>query len=162
MTIPSTKPAAWSFFIRILLNNGRGIFESPEQYTIEGWGSCQPDNIGVSVEAMGRTTTNDGVSQSNTIYKLTFLNDVETLITVPPTESSLTAEDKLDLEMIAMEKLIESDETSVVEEPFSDWDILCDNIFGATDLACGKEFSETAIALKRAGAQNMGLIWKLQ
>ena len=110
---------------------------------MEGWGQCQPESYGVSVEAMGRTATSDGVSQSNTIYNLTWINGVETMIDVPPTESSLIDADKLEMKMIAMEKLIESDESDVREEPFSSWDIACDNIFGSTDLTCAKEFSET-------------------
>ena len=65
------------------------------------------------------------------------------MIDVPPTESPLIDADKLEMKMIAMEKLIESDESDVREEPFSSWDIAYDNIFGSTDLTCAKEFSET-------------------
>ena len=80
---------------------------------MEGWGQCQPESYGVSVEAMGRTATSDGVSQSNTIYNLTWINGVETMINVPPTESPLIDADKLEMKMIAIEKLIESDESDV-------------------------------------------------
>ena len=116
-------------------------------YTIKATGvRCVPsaERIGVVVTARGRTATSDGVGQSDTVYTLTHFKGEETLTSVPPTLSSLTETDKLDLKVTAMEKLIESVESSAVEEPFSDWDIACDNIFGATNITCGKEFSEAA------------------
>ena len=118
----------------------------PAQYTISATGvRCTPNanKIGVSVTARGRTATSEGVSESDAVYNLMYLKGKETLTSVPLTQSPLTVADKLDLNMITMEKLIESDWSSAIEEPFSDWDIACDNTFGTTDLSCGKEFSES-------------------
>ena len=84
---------------------------------MEGWSQCQPESYGVSVEAIGRIAISDGVSQSKAIYNHTWANGVETMINVPPTESSLIDADKLEMKMIAIEKLIESDESDVRDRP---------------------------------------------
>ena len=148
-TAPSTR--ASSIFIKTSpLNSDCKIARytwSRVIYTINATGvRCVPSaqRIGVVVTGRGRTATSEGVGQSDTVYTLTYFKGEETLTSVPPTLSSLIETDKLNLEVIAMERLIESDDSSAVLEPFSDWDIACDNIFGATDITCGKEFSEAA------------------
>ena len=118
----------------------------PTRYTISATGArCTPnsDKIGVSVTARGRTATSEGVSNNDAVYKLVYLNGEETQTNIPLTQSPLTLSDKIDLNMIAMENLIESDWSSAVEEPLESTDIACDNTFGATDLPCSKEYTET-------------------
>ena len=69
---------------------------------------CAPsaERIGVVVTGRGRTATSEGVSQSDTVYMLTYFKGKEMLTSVPPTLSSLTETDKLNPEVIAMERLM--------------------------------------------------------
>ena len=122
-------------------NSGR----MPAEVTMEAWGTCPlpVKEYEVSVVASGQTATSSGV-QGNKIYNLTRLvrNGGENLQEVNPGQSPLEDSDMLDMEMVAMEKLIESEEP-IQEEAFSDWDIVCDNIFGGAEISCSKDYTRS-------------------
>ena len=42
--------------------------------------------------------------------------------------------------LVAMEKLLKSEE-ELKKDPFSEWDIVCDNIFGVDDSPCEKVYT---------------------
>ena len=130
-------------------NSGDCTF-MPDEIFLEAWGHCPfiesepvPLNyFGVSVVAMGLTATKNGVGGVK-VYNLMRLNKQETLNEIPLSKSPLRGNQRTDLKLIAMEKLLESD-LSANEDPFTDWDIACDNIFGSADFLCKKDYTETS------------------
>ena len=117
----------------------------PTEIFLEAWGHCpfiEPEpQFGVSVTAMGLTATKNGVGGVK-VYNLTRLNEKEILAEIPLSKSPLKKNQKTDLKLTAMEKLLESD-LSAEEKPFTGWDIMCDNIFGSADFKCKKDYTET-------------------
>lgn len=91
---------------------------------------------------MGLTATKDGVGGEK-VYNLTRLGAQETLTEISLSKSPLKGKQKTDLRVTAMEKILESD-LSAKEEPFSSWDIACDNTEGSADMLCKKEYTETS------------------
>ena len=50
---------------------------------------------------------------------------------------------KIELDTESIEKLLQANEP-ILEQPFGQWDLLCDNYFGGGDLSCQKTFEESA------------------
>lgn len=118
----------------------------PTEIIMETWGSCpliENSPFGVRVIAMGQTATSEGVG-SMKVYNLTNINGEETLTEIPLPQSPFRENENTDLMLTALEKLIESEEP-IKEVPFTNWDIVCDNIFGVTDKfgPCDKTFTES-------------------
>ena len=112
----------------------------PAEIIMETWGSCpviEDLPLGVSVVAMGQTATNQKVGGMK-VYNLTKLDEGETEL--PLSQSPFKDNESTDLMLVAMEKLLES-EKAIKEDPFSKWDIACDNIFGADNLLCDKTYT---------------------
>ena len=100
---------------------------------------CNCYNGELSVIATGRSLTSSGRSNPKTL-KLTWgsATSGETLreITKP---SGL---EETSLKLRSLNKLLESDEI-VAETPFTDWDIMCDNLNGGGTLDCEEHYSKT-------------------
>ena len=101
---------------------------------METWGSCsttEDSPVGLSVIAMGRTATNSGVGGMK-VYNLVRLAEGETLTEIPLSQSPFNDNECTDLMLVAMEKLLKSEEV-LKKDPFSKWDIICDNIYRVDD-----------------------------
>ena len=100
--------------------------------------NCQCFNGEISIILKATNLDSQGVRQLKTV-KVDFING-------NPTEAEeITAIEGLEeteLIMRSLEKLLESEEP-IQEEPYANWDVLCDNYFGDGDLDCRKIFSET-------------------
>ncbi len=122
----------------------------PAEIVMETWGSCsikEDSPLGVSVVAMGQTATNNHIGGMK-IYNLTKVNEGETLTELPLSQSPFRDNESTNLKVVAMEKLLESEEFEAIkEDPFSKWDIVCDNIFG-TNLLYGKCTADQVNAFK--------------
>ena len=111
----------------------------PSNALLEVWLGC---GFGISVTAMGLTATKSGVGDIK-VYNLTYsASRQETLAEIPLSKSPLMGNDKTNLRVVAMENLLES-ELGSMDEPFTNWDIACDNTFGSADFTCSKEYTET-------------------
>ena len=89
---------------------------------METWGSCsiiEDSPLGVSVIAMGQTATNNQIGNLK-IYDLKKLNGGETLTEIPLSQYPFRDFESTNLELVAMEKLLESEEP-IKEDPFSKW-----------------------------------------
>ena len=114
----------------------------PAEIIMETWGSCsttEDSPVGLSVIAMGRTATNSGVGGMK-IYNLVSLAEGETLTEIPLSQSPFNDNENTNLELVAMEKLLKSEE-GLRRDPFSDWDIVCDNFNGAENFSCEKGYT---------------------
>ena len=100
--------------------------------------NCQCFNGEISIILKATNLDSNGVRQLKTV-KVDFING-------NPTEaeeiSAIDGLEETELIMRSLEKLLESEEP-IQEEPYANWDVLCDNYFGDGDLDCRKVFSET-------------------
>ena len=100
---------------------------------------CNCYNGEVAIVAYGQSVSSSGRSAAKTL-ELTWgsASRGETLreITRP---SGL---EETSLKVRSIERLLESEEP-INEEPFTNSDIMCDNLFGGSNLQCKKEYSET-------------------
>lgn len=114
--------------------------------SLEAWGRCPPQVSSnaptVSVLALGRTATTTGVGALK-VYNLTRVGQsTETLTDIPLAQSPLKQDEKTELRLITMEKLLESD-LLVEEKPLGYRDIMCDNFFGGTEITCKNDYTIT-------------------
>ena len=58
--------------------------------------------------------------------------------------------------LVAMEKLLKSEE-ELKKDPFSEWDIVCDNIFGVDDSPCEKVYTVNTGFILKLGPLNTDL-----
>ena len=100
--------------------------------------NCQCFNGEISIILKATNLDSSGVHQLKTV-KVDFING-------NPTEaeeiSAIDGLQETELILRSLEKLLESEEP-ILEEPYTEWDMLCDNYFGDGDLDCRKVFSET-------------------
>ena len=101
--------------------------------------SCQCFNGEVSIYLTAKSLNKDGKSAVRTVKSII---DIGNHHTVEETKA-VSGLQETQLILKSVEKLLESDEP-IIETPFAEWDLLCDNYFGGDDLWCQKQFSELA------------------
>ena len=111
-------------------------YDRPRLVSLYLKGLCPPAKV--SVVASGQTTNKDGFGPIKTL-NLTRLPDGSEILEEIVRPESL---EMLEMEVVVLEKLLESEEP-IMEEPFSTWDLLCDNFFGGSGLSCSKDYSES-------------------
>lgn len=100
---------------------------------------CNCYNGEVAIIAHGQSVSSSGRGTAKTL-ELTWgsASRGETLREITKPEGL----EETSLKVRSIEKLLESEEP-ISEEPFTSSDIMCDNLFGGSDLECQKEYSET-------------------
>ena len=101
--------------------------------------SCQCFNGEVSIYLTAKSLNKDGRSAVRTVKSII---DIGNYHTVEETDAVSDLQET-QLVLKSVEKLLESDEP-IIETPFAEWDLLCDNYFGGDDLWCQKQFTESA------------------
>ena len=103
--------------------------------------NCQCFNGEVTIYLKANSLSKDGVTTIRTVKSVIDIANDHSIEEV--TNNEVQDLRKVELVMKSIEKLLETDEP-VRETLFGDWDLLCDNYFGAADLSCTKTFSESA------------------
>ena len=101
--------------------------------------NCQCFNGEVSIYLTAKSLSKDGKYSVRTVKSII---DIGNHHSVEETEA-VKGLQETQLVLKSVEKLLESDEP-IIEAPFAQWDLLCDNYFGGDDLACEKHFEESA------------------
>ena len=101
--------------------------------------NCQCFNGEVSIYLTAKSLNKDGRSAVRTVKSII---DIGNHHTVEETKA-VSGLQETQLVLKSVEKLLESDEP-IIEAPFAQWDLLCDNYFGGDNLVCQKQFSESA------------------
>ena len=100
--------------------------------------NCQCFNGEISIIIKSTNLDSNGERQLKTV-KVDFINGI-------PTEAeeieAVEGQQETELILRSLQRLLESEEP-IKEEPFANFDVLCDNYFGDGDLVCRKIFSET-------------------
>ena len=100
---------------------------------------CQCFDGDISIYLTARSLDKDGQRSIRTVKGII---DSKNRLTLDDAEA-VSGLQETQLVLQSVEKLLESEEP-IVETPFAQWDVLCDNYFGSTELACQKHFEESA------------------
>ena len=101
--------------------------------------NCQCFNGEITLYLTAKALSSDGKTSDRTVKSII---DIANHHTVEETGHRNDLQ-KIELVATSLEKLLQTNEP-VLEEPFGNWDLLCDNYFGGGDLNCQKNFQQSA------------------